>query len=133
MTQRAPTPHLRTAARRRALEALHAADVNDADALLALEPGDETYARALVTGVIEHREELDELISARAEHWSLERMPVVDRNLLRLGVFELLYQPDVPAGVVIDEAVRLARLLSTEDSGRFVNGLLARVARDRKA
>lgn len=127
-----PDVHPASAARRRALEALHAADVTGSDPLAALPEKDDDAAHALVAGVIEHREELDTIIRTAAEHWSLERMPVVDRNLLRLGIFELLHTT-VPTGVVIDEAVRLAKLLSTEDSGRFVNGLLGRVARERRA
>jgi N utilization substance protein B len=120
----APT---RSRARRTALELLHAADVAGTEPDVSSDVS--TYARELVEGVLAHREEIDETIGARAEHWTIERMPVVDRNVLRIGVYELLHT-DVPPGAVIDEAVRLARLLSTEDSGRFVNGLLARVARD---
>ena len=75
-----------------------------------------------------HRAELDRLIASYAEDWTIERMPVIDRNLLRLGTFELLYLDDVPAAVTINEAVELAKTFSTEDSGRFVNGILGRIA-----
>jgi N utilization substance protein B len=84
----------------------------------------------LATGVERRRSELDAHIEAAAEHWTLERMPLVDRNLLRLGAFELLERPEVPTAVVLDEAIELAKLLSTEESGRFVNGVLGRIARE---
>jgi len=122
----------RTKARKRALDILHAADALDGSALALLgdDPPVVAFTRELVEGVEEHRAELDELIRRYADRWALERMPIVDRNLLRLGIFELLYRPDVPAPAAINEAVELAKLLSTEDSGRFVNGLLGRVARE---
>lgn len=85
------------------------------------------YLRELVVGVGEHREELDRLIIRYSEHWRLERMVAVDRNLLRLAVYELLYRPDIPAKVVINEAVELAKRYGTEASGAFVNGLLDRI------
>jgi N utilization substance protein B len=122
----------RTRARRRALEILHAADVAERDPRTGLTDADPYYTRALVEGVAVHRDELDTIIREAAEHWALERMPVVDRNLIRIGVYELVYT-DVPTGVIVDQAVSLAKLLSTEDSGRFVNGLLGRVARERRA
>jgi transcription antitermination protein NusB len=122
----------RTKARKRALDILHAADSLDRPVLevLAENPNEKEFTRELVSGVVEHREELDELIRRYADRWVLERMPIVDRNLLRMGIFELLHRPDIPPGVTINEAVELAKLLSTEDSGRFVNGLLGRVARE---
>jgi N utilization substance protein B len=82
------------------------------------------YAIDLVEGVIAHRPELDRLISSVAEGWTLARMPAVDRNLLRLGAFELLYRADVPEGVAVSEAVELASKLSTGESATFVNGVL---------
>ena len=82
------------------------------------------YAQTLVEGSLAHRESIDELISAQAENWRLERMPVVDRNVLRLAVYELRHQPGVPAVVVIDEAIELAKKFGSEQSGRFVNGIL---------
>ncbi len=85
-------------------------------------PPDE-YAQMLVVGVDEHHEEIDAVIRKFSEHWSLERMPVVDRALLELG-----WLPDVPTAVAITEAVELAKQYSTKDSGRFVNGLLSRIA-----
>jgi len=124
-----PMGEQRARARRRALEVLHAADVAGSDPSAGLLRRDDPFARLLVAGVVEHRDEIDRLIQERAEHWTLDRMPVVDRNLLRLGVFELLYA-DTPPGVVIDQAVTLAKMLSTEGSGRFVNGILGRIARE---
>jgi N utilization substance protein B len=82
------------------------------------------YAKSLVRGALEHREVIDDLIRGQAEHWRLERMPAVDRNILRLAVYEFLYEPDVPKLVVINEAIELAKRYGSEDSGRFVNGLL---------
>jgi N utilization substance protein B len=82
------------------------------------------YARFLVTGTLERRAEIDGLIARQAEHWRLERMPVVDRNILRLAVFELLVELDVPKVVVLDEAIELAKKYGGDQSGAFVNGLL---------
>lgn len=90
------------------------------------------YAVTLVEGVVAHRAAIDEvLVACAAEGWPLERMPAVDRNLLRIGVFELLYGGgEVPPGVAISEAVELATSLSTDESPKFVNGVLAKVAKD---
>ncbi|HEX2163997.1 MAG TPA: transcription antitermination factor NusB [Thermoanaerobaculia bacterium] len=82
------------------------------------------HARALVEGAVAHREEIDRLIRTQADNWRLERMPAVDRNILRLAVFELLHQPDVPKLVVLDEAIELAKKYGSEQSSRFINGLL---------
>ena len=82
------------------------------------------YGKSLVSGTLEHRDEIDRLIREQAEHWRLERMPVVDRNILRLAVYEFLYETDVPKLVVLDEAIELAKRFGSEQSGRFVNGLL---------
>lgn len=120
-------------ARRRALDVLFEAELRDADPLTILaervtraEPPVNEYTSAIVEGVVRHRERIDELITAYAEGWTLERMPTVDRNLLRAGTYELLWMPDVPEGVVISEWVHLASELSTDDSPQFINGLLAR-------
>jgi transcription antitermination protein NusB len=122
-------------ARKQALELLYEADLRDralpmvlAEHLRRDEPPDD-FAVELVRGVHRHRAELDGLITANARDWTLERMPIIDRNVLRIGLFEILHLEDVPTAVAIDEAVELAKELSTDDSGRFVNGLLARVAR----
>jgi N utilization substance protein B len=86
-----------------------------------------SYAADLVRGVHSHQERIDELLAEYAQGWALERMPAVDRNLLRIGTYELLWADDIPDAVAISEAVQLARDLSTEGSPAFVNGLLARL------
>jgi N utilization substance protein B len=91
-------------------------------------PAPNDYATTLVEGVVAHRERIDELLTEHAEGWTLDRMPFVDLAVLRLGVYELLWATDVPDAVAIDEAVQLARSLSTDDSPRFVNGVLGRLA-----
>ncbi|MGH8887790.1 MAG: transcription antitermination factor NusB [Egibacteraceae bacterium] len=122
----------RHAARRRALEILYEADLKNrplptilAAHLESEEPPPE-FTLQLVRGVHRHRPELDALIECYARDWRLERMPVIDRNLLRMGLLEILHRDDVPDAVAIDEAVELAKELSTDDSARFVNGVLAR-------
>lgn len=134
---RKPRGHSRHAARKQALEVLYAADLKDqplpsvlAEHLAADEPPAD-FAVALVRGVHRNRDEIDALITQHARGWTLPRMPVVDRNLLRMGIYEILHDDDVPTAVAIDEAVELAKELSTDDSGRFVNGLLAQVAETR--
>ena len=82
------------------------------------------YAKSLVQGTLGHLDEIDGLIRQQAEHWRLERMPAVDRNILRLAVFEFLYESDVPKLVILDEAIELAKEFGTDQSGRFVNGVL---------
>lgn len=86
-----------------------------------------SYTRTLVEGVQEHHADIDQLIVSYADRWAIERMPMVDRNLVRIAIFELFWGDDVPVAVAINEAVELAKAFSTEDSGRFVNGLLGRI------
>ncbi|QIG40702.1 transcription antitermination factor NusB [Microbacterium sp. 4R-513] len=131
----------RTKARKRALDILFQADVRDEDlgTILAAEAkraasepsreGSWLYAREIVDGVIDNRDAIDEQITTFAKDWSLARMPAVDRALLRIGVWEILYNDEVPTAVAIDEAVDLAKEFSTDDSGSFVHGVLARIAR----
>ena len=88
------------------------------------------YAIRLLDGVREKRDEINQLISRHAENWRLERMSVIDRNILRLAVYELHYQDDVPASVVINEAVEIAKRYSTDDSGSFINGILDSMAKE---
>jgi N utilization substance protein B len=121
-------------ARKRALDVLFESEVRGLDpvALLAervagAEPPVNEYTVALVEGVTGHRARIDELLSTYSHGWTLERMPAVDRNVLRLGTYELLWRDDVPDGVAVAEAVGLARDLSTDESPGFVNGLLARL------
>jgi transcription antitermination protein NusB len=124
----------RSKARKRALDLLYEAELRGEPVLELLDqraadasPPVVPYAAQLVRGVQEHRERIDELLAAHAEDWTLDRMPAVDRNILRIGVYELLWADDVPDRVAISEAVQLARSLSTEASPAFVNGLLARL------
>jgi N utilization substance protein B len=123
----------RSQARERALTLLYEAEAKDVPVAvvlttLPLEPL--PFATELTDGVEANRAEIDGLLSRYSTGWSLERMPVIDRSVLRIGVFELVYRPDVPTAVVLSEAVDLATRFSTEDSGRFVNGLLARIAKE---
>jgi transcription antitermination protein NusB len=121
----------RREARERALELAYECEQRNlaATELLADLPVDpDEYARDLVLGSEAHRDEIDAMIRKYSEHWALERMPVIDRALLRLGTFELGWIPEVPTAAVISEAVELAKQYSTKDSGRFVNGLLSRIA-----
>ena len=121
----------RRAARERALGLAYECEqraVSGSELLDELPVPPDEYAEELLRGADEHRDEIDALIRKYSEHWALERMPVVDRALLRLGTFELVWLPDVPTAVVITEAVELAKQYSTKDSGRFVNGLLSRIA-----
>lgn len=124
----------RTKARKRALDILFEAEQRGLDPLQLLDQRIVTsdtpvpaYSAELVRGVVAHRERLDELISTYTQSWPLERMPAVDRTLLRLGGFEILFADDVPDAVAISEAVALASELSTDDSPAFINGLLARI------
>jgi N utilization substance protein B len=126
----------RTKARKLALDILFAAELREEEPSAVLagrgrpnrdEPAEYPHAVRLIEGVQENRERIDELISTYATGWTLERMPAVDRNILRMGAFELLWVDDVPDGVAVSEAVGLATELSTEESPRFVNGLLSRL------
>jgi len=121
----------RRQARERALSLLYEAESKDhapAAVLAALPVVPAEFAVALVAGVGEHMVELDTWITDYAKDWTIDRMPALDRALLRIGVFELLHRPDVPTGAVISEAVELAQRFSTDESSRFVNGMLARIA-----
>lgn len=126
-------PADRTLARERALELLYEADAKSSpidDVLAALPVEPDAYAVDVVTGVRQHATEIDGLIGRLAPDWPIDRMPAVDRAVLRLGIYELSQRPDVPTAVVLDEAVELAKRYSTEESGRFVNGVLAAAARE---
>ena len=128
-------------ARKRALDALFEADLRGTDPLSVVEdsrlrraesgePDLPEYAVTLVEGVTAHRERIDEVLATYSLGWTLDRMPAVDRNLLRIGAFEVLWG-DVPPAVAIDEAVELTRELSTDDSPAFVNGVLGRILSER--
>lgn len=124
----------RSKARKRALDILFEAEARGEPVLellteraAAADPPVSDYAAVLVRGVHAHAGQIDTLLAAHAQGWTLDRMPAVDRNILRIGLYELLWSEDVPAAVAISEAVVLAGDLSTDDSGSFVNGLLGRL------
>jgi transcription antitermination protein NusB len=126
----------RSKARKRAVDLLYEADLRGADPVSTLaerialaDPPISDYTIELVEGVTAHRQAIDQLLTNYAEGWTLDRMPGVDRAVLRVGLYELLWSADVPDAVAIDEAVELAKSLSTDESPRFVNGLLGRVLR----
>jgi N utilization substance protein B len=133
----------RTKARKRALDLLYGADLREISLNTALaveaardfkEPQRSSswqYAREIVEGIAEHGDEIDELIETYAQGWTINRMPVIDRAIVRIGIWEILFNDQVPDGVAISEAVDAAKSLSTEDSGSFVNGLLGRIAQTR--
>lgn len=91
------------------------------------------FGQRLIKGIFAHLSELDSLIEKYAENWRVERMPLTDRNILRLALYEIIYESDIPIGVSINEAVELAKAYGTDDSGRFVNGLLGRLVREELA
>ncbi|WP_299088486.1 transcription antitermination factor NusB [uncultured Microbacterium sp.] len=131
----------RSKARKRALDILYQSDVRGDDLALTLaveakraasEPAREAswlYAREIVDGVLDNHDDIDEQIITHARDWKIDRMPAVDRAILRIAVWELLHNDEVPAAVAIDEAVELAKEFSTDDSGSFIHGVLARITR----
>jgi N utilization substance protein B len=135
--ERRPGPLPRPRARKRALDILYEADLRRGDVRETLERAGndpeaepvDAFVRRLVEGVADRREEIDAVIGQHARGWTVPRMPVVDRNLLRLGVFELLHDHQTPPAVVIDQAVELAKTLSTDNSPRYINGVLSAVLR----
>jgi transcription antitermination protein NusB len=130
----------RSKSRKRAIDVLYGADVRGESINASLLEAENRhladpkrgssweYAKAIVQGVVEHGDEIDELIETYAQGWTIERMPAVDRAIIRIGIWELLFNPEVPEAVAISEAVESATTLSTEDSSGFVNGLLGRIA-----
>jgi N utilization substance protein B len=127
----------RSKARKRAVDLLYEADIRAADPISTLaervalaDPPINDYTVALVEGVVGRQGEIDRLLTEYSEGWTLDRMPGVDRAILRVGLYELLWGDDIPDAVAIDEAVELAKTLSTDESPRFVNGMLGRVLRD---
>jgi transcription antitermination protein NusB len=129
----------RSKARKRALDILFASELRSEDPVVALERAIEAgegptndYTSTLVRGVVEHLPRIDDVLTTYSKGWTLTRMPAVDRNVLRIGVFELLWgDDDVPETVAVSEALHLVQDLSTDDSPAFVNGLLGSVMRDR--
>jgi N utilization substance protein B len=127
----------RSKARKRAVDLLYEADLRGVDAVSTLaerialaDPPINDYTVELVEGVTARREEIDHMLADYSEGWTVARMPDVDRAILRVGMYELLWADDIPDAVAIDEAVELAKALSTDDSPKFVNGILGRVLRD---
>lgn len=129
----------RSKARKRALDILFASELRSEDPVVALERAIEAgegptndYTSTLVRGVVEHQARIDEVLTTYSKSWTLTRMPAVDRNVLRIGVYELLWgDADVPQTVAVSEALHLVQDLSTDESPTFVNGLLGSVMRDR--
>ena len=133
----------RSKARKRALDVLYGADVRgeSINEVLAAEQARADndpkrasswgYARDIVVGITEHGDEIDELIETYAQGWTISRMPAVDRAIVRIGLWEILFNDEVPDSVAISEAVEAAQSLSTEDSSSFINGLLGRIAQTR--
>jgi N utilization substance protein B len=128
----------RSKARKRALDLIYSAEMRGrtaaeeiADHAGTREAEPNPYTIELVHGVEDHRARIDELISTYAQGWTLERMPAVDRNVLRLGIYELLYVDDIPDAVAVSEALNLVRDLSTDESPAFVNGVLGNILRDK--
>ena len=130
----------RSKARKRALDVLYASEMRNESATDALDraiaDGDgptNAYTATLVRGVVEHQPQIDELLTSYSEAWTLDRMPAVDRNVLRIGVWELLWAEDVPDTVAVTEAMALVRELSTDESPPFVNGVLGNIQRNKPA
>jgi N utilization substance protein B len=127
----------RSKARKRAVDLMYEADLRGDDPVTTLaervalaDPPINDYTVELIEGVAAHRDAIDQMLSDYSEGWTLDRMPGVDRAVLRVALYELLWAEDVPDAVAIDEAVELAKALSTDDSPKFVNGILGRVLRD---
>ena len=129
----------RSKARKQALDILFEADIRQSSASdllesrLVVEDGPDArpmreFARALVTGVIDHRRKIDELISTYAQGWDMDRLPIVDRNILRIAIYEILWGEEIPDAVAIDEALTMAALLSTEESAGYIHGVLGRIS-----
>lgn len=135
----------RTKARKRAVDAIFAADIRKISPVELLQEVRELaadrqnqdsifgYADEIVRGVVDHHEEIDDLIETYSQGWSLDRMPTLDKAILRVGTWEIRFNDAVPSAVAINEAVELANELSTDDSGAFINGLLARIASTKTA
>lgn len=130
----------RSKARKRALDVLFECEVRGLplgstldERVVAAEPPVNEYTVELIRGVAEHQADIDEMVATYAQGWSLDRMPAVDRNALRIGVFEIVYVDSVPDAVAVSEALTLVRDLSTDQSPGFVNGVLGHIVRDKSA
>jgi N utilization substance protein B len=129
----------RSKARKQALDILYESDIRSSDALAILESRDVTeegpdarpirdFTRELITGVSANKRKIDELIATYAQGWDMDRLAAVDRNILRLGIFEIIWSDELADGIAIDEAITLAKNLSTDDSATFIHGLLGKIA-----
>jgi N utilization substance protein B len=129
----------RSKARKQALDLLYESDIRGTDLVATLQSRDvqeegpdarpiREYTKELVNGVAENRRKIDELITTYAQGWDMDRLPAVDRNILRLGIFEILWSTNVPVSVAIDEALNLARELSSDESSKYIHGVLGRIA-----
>ncbi|MEI6551880.1 MAG: transcription antitermination factor NusB [Actinomycetes bacterium] len=129
----------RSKARKQALDLLYETDIRGTNVLETLASRDipaegpdarpiREYTRDLVVGVSDNRRKIDELITTYAQGWDMDRLPAVDRNILRLGIYEILWSTDVPTSVAIDEALDLAKELSSDDSSKYIHGVLGRIA-----
>jgi N utilization substance protein B len=128
----------RSKARKRALDILFECEVRGTplgatldDRIVAAEPPVNEYTVTLIRGIIEHQARIDEVISTYAQGWTIDRMPTVDRNVLRLGVLEILFVDETPDAVAVSESMSLVRDLSTDESPAFVNGVLGNIVRDK--
>lgn len=119
-----------------ALQVLYQLEITKQGALQAMvqlrenfspEEGEDEFAKRIVLGVTEHRQEIDRLIEERSENWRLNRMTIIDRNILRIAIFELLYCDDIPPKVTLNEAIDLGKRYGSEESGSFINGILDRI------
>ena len=129
----------RSKARKQALDILYESDIRSSDALAILESREITeegpdarpirdFARDLITGVAANKRKIDELIATYAQGWDMDRLAAVDRNILRLGIYEIIWSDDLADGIAIDEAISLAKDLSTDDSASFIHGLLGKIS-----
>ena len=129
----------RSKARKQALDLLYETDIRGTNLVETLEARDipakgpdarpiRDYTRELINGVSDNRRKIDELITTYAQGWDMDRLPAVDRNILRLGIYEILWSATVPTSVAIDEALDLARELSSDDSSKYIHGVLGRIA-----
>lgn len=129
----------RSKARKQALDILYESDIRSADAQAILVARDveedgpdarpiRAFTRELIAGVVTHKRKIDELITTYAQGWDMDRLAAVDRNILRLGIYEIIWSPEVADGIAIDEAITLAKDLSTDDSATFIHGLLGKIS-----
>jgi N utilization substance protein B len=129
----------RSKARKQALDILYESDIRSADALAILESRDvvedgpdarpiREFTRELISGVAANKRKIDELITTYAQGWDMDRLAAVDRNIMRLGIYEIIWSDDLADGIAIDEAITLAKDLSTDDSAQFIHGLLGKIS-----